>query len=77
MDKLLAELQAPPRNNDKLYAVAMIKAIRGQMNEAFEIFDKLAEEKYGLLVYMKVQKEFYPFNNEPRYYKLLQKIGFE
>ena len=77
VDKLLTELQSPPRNNDKLYAVAMIKASRGQMNEAFEIFEKLAQEKYGLLVYMKVQREFYPFSKEPRYYKLLQNIGFE
>ncbi|MEO6731596.1 MAG: adenylate/guanylate cyclase domain-containing protein [Ferruginibacter sp.] len=77
VDKLLAELQSAPGNNDKLYAVAMIKASRGQIGEAFEIFDKLVKEKYGLLVYMKVQREFYPFNKDPRYYKLLQTIGFE
>ena len=77
VEKLLTELQSPPRNNDKLYAVAMIKANLGQMDEAFGIFDKLVKEKYGLLVYMKAQREFYPFNNDPRYYKLLKDIGFE
>ncbi|MCW3093296.1 MAG: Adenylate cyclase [Ferruginibacter sp.] len=77
VDKLLAEMQAPPINNDKLYAVGMIKATRGKIDEAFDIFEKLAKEKYGLLVYMKVQREFYPFNKEPRYYRLLQTIGLE
>lgn len=75
--KLLAELQSPPMNNDKLYATAIIKTSLGEYDEAFSIFDKLLEEKYGILVYLKVQREFFKATEDARYGVLLRKMGLE
>ncbi|MEP7106961.1 MAG: adenylate/guanylate cyclase domain-containing protein [Ferruginibacter sp.] len=77
VNKLLTELESPPHNNDKRYAVAMIKVNLGQMEEAFTIFEELLDEKYGIMVYMKVQKDFLIKFDNPRYHRLLQKIGLE
>lgn len=74
---LLAELQSPPMNNDKLYATAIIKMSIKEYDEAFDIFDKLLEEKYGILVYLKVQKDFFKATEDPRYAELLRKMGLE
>ena len=75
--KLLAELELPPVNNDKLYAIATIKSNLGQSAEALNIFDKLVDEKYGIMIYMKVEKYFFPDNNNPRYQRMLEKMDLE
>ena len=54
---ILTELESGAVNNDKLYAIAMVKTHTGQVDEAFDIFEKLMEEKYGVLIYMKVQRQ--------------------
>jgi tetratricopeptide (TPR) repeat protein len=74
---LLAELQTPPVNNDKLYAISMIKSSLGQNDEAFEILEKLADEKYGVMIYMKVEEELVLENDSPRYHRLLKQMGLE
>jgi adenylate cyclase len=74
--KLLAELEAPPLNSDKLYAVAFIKNSIGQTDEALSIFEKLIDEKYGIMVYMKVQNNFFENSNDPRYLRMLKKMKF-
>lgn len=73
--RLLAELEAGPLNNDKLYAIGTIKIGLGLTNEAFDIFEKLLDEKYGILIYMKVEKDFFKDYDHPRYLRLLQRIG--
>jgi serine/threonine-protein kinase len=75
--KLLVELESPPVNNDKLYAASIIKSSLGQEEESFAILEKLVEEKYGLLIYMKVEKELVQQSNGPRYQRLLKKMGLE
>lgn len=57
--KLLAELETPPINNDKLYAAAIIKNQLGRTDEAFEVFNRLTDEKYGIMVYLKVERPFF------------------
>lgn len=73
--KLLTELQTAPINNDKLYASAIIMNFMGRDDEAFRIFDKLADEKYGIMVYMRVERPFFSSNGDDRYSKLLAKMG--
>ena len=73
--KLLAELQLPPLNNDKLYGIAVIKSKLGQMDEALNILEKLADEKYGIMIYMKVEKRFFYEPNNPTYQRIGRKIG--
>ena len=74
-EKLLAELNMPPVTDDKLYAISYIKSNIGKEDEAFEILEKLLEDKYGILIYMKVERDFYEGNNEARYQRLLEKMG--
>jgi adenylate cyclase len=74
--KLLKELESAPVNNDKLYAIAVIKNSIGQTGEALNIFEKLVAEKYGIMIYMKVQKDFFVDSDTPRYQQMLKKIGF-
>jgi adenylate cyclase len=72
---LLNEMQTPPINNDKLYASAVIKFSLGKYDEAYAIFDKLIAEKYGIMIYMKVERAFFSNNSDPRYEALVKKTG--
>ncbi len=73
--KLLAELELPPLNNDKLYGIAVIKSNLGQMDEALNILEKLTDEKYGIMIYMKVEKRFFHEPDNPTYQRIGRKIG--
>jgi tetratricopeptide (TPR) repeat protein len=73
---LLAELESPPLNNDKYYAIAIIKSNLDQDDEAFEMLNKLIDDKYGVMIYMKVDRSFFKQGNDPRYEKMLQKMNF-
>lgn len=73
--KIQADLETPPINNDKLYASAIIKNFLGHDDEAFEIFNKLVDEKYGVLVYMKVESSLFNHKNEAKYNELLKRMG--
>lgn len=72
---LLAELGTPPVNNDKLYAIAAIKKRMNNENEAMDILEKLLDEKYGLLIYMKVEKSYFEDIDSKRYQQMLDRIG--
>lgn len=73
--KLLSEMETPPVNNDKLYATGVIKYSLGQFDEAYAIFNRLVADKYGVMIYMKVEKPFFNNGNDPRYDALIRKIG--
>jgi tetratricopeptide (TPR) repeat protein len=73
--KLLKELQQPPMNNDKLYAIATIQIALGGFDENFWIMEKLVKEKYGIMIYMKVQREYFEYARNPRFEKLIKEIG--
>ena len=71
--KIMEGLETEPVNNDKLYAIATIKNFLGDKDEAFKIFQKLASDKYGIMIYMRVEKNL--FSDDPRYDGLLKSIG--
>lgn len=73
--KILKELEEAPVNNDKLYAIAVIKIAMGDFDDSFEIMEKLVKEKYGVMIYLKVQREYLEFSNHPRFLKILREIG--
>jgi adenylate cyclase len=75
--KVLAELQAPPQNNDKRYAASIIQGSLGQTEDAFKTLEQLLDEKYGVLVYMKVEKELFHASDAPRYQRLLKKMRLD
>ncbi len=75
--KMVAEFQAPPVNNDKLYSIAIIKSHLGEADEAFRIMEKLVNEKYGIMVYMNTDKTFFQQGGDPRYEMLLKKMNFK
>lgn len=72
--QLLAELERPPMNNDKLYATAIIKSHLGQGDEAYRILEKLVDEKYGLLIYMNTDSSFFQQGGDARYGRLIEKM---
>lgn len=76
VDKLLKELQTEPVNNDKLFAISTIKTYLDQQDEAFDILDSLVKDKYGILIYMKVERYAFGTSQEKkRYEELLRKMG--
>ena len=75
--RILTQLETPPVNNDKLYAISMIKSSLGQNDEAFDILEKLLEEKYGVMIYMKVEEELILESDSPRYHRMLKEMGLE
>lgn len=75
--KLLAELESPPVNNDKLYAISFIKSSLGQSEEALQIFERLLDEKYGILIYMKVEQRFFEERDHPGFKRMLEEMGLE
>jgi adenylate cyclase len=77
MKKLLAELETTPVTNDKLFAISYIKSSLGQSDEALDILEKLAAERNGIMIYMKVEKDFFADSNSPRFKQMLEKMGFE
>jgi Flp pilus assembly protein TadD len=74
--KILAELLEPPVNNDKLYALAAIKANMGELKTATGIFRRLVDEKYGIMVYMKVEKNLFKQIDQKEYRQMLASMGF-
>jgi adenylate cyclase len=74
-EALLKELESPPPNYDKLYASATIKNALGRSDEAFAVFEKLIDEKYGIMVYLKAERRIFKDNNDPRYERLIKKLG--
>ncbi|MGZ5191587.1 MAG: tetratricopeptide repeat protein, partial [Flavisolibacter sp.] len=72
--KILAELETPPMNNDKLYASVVIKGSLGHFEEVWKILDKLLADKYGILIYMNVERDFFPYHDHPNYALMLKKM---
>ncbi len=78
MKKLLAELETSPVTNDKLYASSYLKSSLGRTDEALDILEKLLADRYGIMIYSKVEKDFFAtVSSSPRYQQILVKMGFE
>jgi len=57
------------------YDIAAIHVGLENTNQAFEWLDKAYEERSGFLPYIKCDRRFDPLHSDPRYQKLLQRIG--
>jgi hypothetical protein len=74
--KIEMELKSPPINNDKQFALTTVLSNMGKIDEAFKILNHLVDEKYGIMIYMKVEKKYLGVENDPRYFALLRRMGF-
>jgi adenylate cyclase len=74
--KIQLELESPPVNNDKQFALTTVLSNMGKTDEAFKILNHLVDEKYGIMIYMKVEKKYLGVENDPRYFALLRRMGF-
>ncbi len=75
MNNILAELERTPVTNDKLYALSFIKNQLGQYDESYKILEKLLADKYGILIYMKVEKNLFNDPGSSRYQNLVNRMG--
>jgi TolB-like protein/class 3 adenylate cyclase/Flp pilus assembly protein TadD len=75
--KLLAKLESSEKNNDNLYAIATIKINIGQQQEGLKILEKLIDEKYGIMIYLKVEREFFAGIDDATFHRMAKKIGLE
>ncbi len=57
-------------------ALRLLKATWGNPMKPCKL-EKLVVEKYGIMVYMKVEKRFIQFNNNPAYQRMLEKMGLQ
>ena len=77
MKQIQDELEAPPVTDDKLYSLSFIKSHMGQFDAAMDILEHLLIEKYGILIYLKVEKDFFKGYENPRFQQMLQKMGLK
>lgn len=75
--KLLKELETPPETYDKIYARSPILANLNRTDEAIEILEKLIDVKYGILIYLNVERGFYGEKYAKRVRPLIKKMGFK
>jgi adenylate cyclase len=75
--KLLEELQTPPETYDKIYARSPILANLNRTDEAIEILEKLIDVKYGIMIYLNVERRFYGEEYAKRVRPLIKKMGFK
>lgn len=73
--ELLKELEAPPVNNDKLYAKAIILHGLDRHNEALDILEQLLKDRYGLLIYSNVEQDIFGPEDE-RYARIVKGMNF-
>ncbi len=76
-NKLLAELESSPVNNDKIYASAFVKIGLGQVDEALYTLTDLLDQKYGIFIYMKVENNILPLKGHPQFDAILKKMDLE
>ncbi len=74
---LISELEKKPVTNDKLYAAAMIYNQMGRVEKSMSILQKLVDEKYGIMIYIKADKNFFNGGNGEQYKGLLQQMNLQ
>jgi TolB-like protein/DNA-binding winged helix-turn-helix (wHTH) protein len=74
---ILRELQTRARKEQVgAYEVAFIYAALGKTNEAFEWLDKAYRQYDAGLTYLKVDPNLDPLRSDPRFERLLKRLGF-
>jgi TolB-like protein/Flp pilus assembly protein TadD len=76
-ENLLMELLSPPLTYDKKYAASSILVNSGRVDEALKILNELINIKYGLLVYMNVERSFYGPETDSTLATLRKRMGFK
>jgi len=73
---ILGELKPLLEGNPLLrYRAALLCAALNERDQAFELLDKACEERFALMVYVKVYSAFDNLRADPRFDQLLHRIG--
>jgi serine/threonine protein kinase/Tfp pilus assembly protein PilF len=76
--KILGELEAKSQEQYvSPYWTAALYNVLGDVDKAFDLLNKAAEERSEWIVAIKSGLAFIPFHSDPRYQALLKKIGLE
>lgn len=76
--RILKELQEPKTDRfTPAYGIALIYVGLGQKDEAFSWLEKSSAEREPFLVYLKSDCNFDSLRDDERFFRLLQKIGFQ
>lgn len=67
--------QLPGRDVFLFYNTAALCTALGEFDRAFELLNKLVDERFGPLFYLKQQPWFEPLHSDPRFVALLRRIG--
>jgi len=59
------------------YGIALINFALGENNQGFKWLEKAYEERYGILVSLRVEPGFDSVRSDPRFIALLKKVGLE
>ncbi len=74
---LLLILETKPVTNDKLYAAAMIYNQMGRVEKSMSILQELVNEKYGIMIYIKADKNFFDGGNGEQYKAMLRQMNLQ
>jgi len=58
-----------------LYRVAFLCAALNERDQAFELLDKACDERFGLMIYLKVYAVFDNLRSDPRFQDLLRRVN--
>jgi serine/threonine protein kinase/Tfp pilus assembly protein PilF len=76
--KLLAELQERAQKEYmSFWSVAVIYSGLGEMDKAFDWFEKAVDEREPLMLHMHVHPNYDPLHTHPRYHALLRRMNLE
>jgi len=58
-----------------LYRVALLCAALNERDQAFELLDKACDERFALIIYLKVYSPFDNLRSDPRFQDLLRRMN--
>ena len=73
--RILAELQAASSQQGRSFLIAVIYAGLDEQDRAFEYLEKAYQEKAERMAYLKVDPRLKNLHHDPRFARLLQRIG--
>jgi TolB-like protein/Tfp pilus assembly protein PilF len=74
-EELLKKLNQPEHTNLDTFFAATSYAALGEKDKAFELLNKMYDERDGLLIWLKVDHGCDPLRSDPRFADLLRRVG--
>jgi adenylate cyclase len=74
-EEVLKKLNQPDITIQELFVGVTSYAAQGEKDKAFELLNKLYEERYGMLIWLKVEHGCDPLRSDPRFDDLMRRVG--